>query len=167
MTEHMTWEQEEPFGQGKGSSKGGQWPQGKATTIILLNGHGIKLPSKLVSLDPQFNEALRLHQGSFFVQRVLVQAETHNWSICWEQQLSVLYRATNGISVWQLRLSDTSSERRQRREDLAERVSSGYAGSTVDRTGVTVVTHKKTCTRSIQSMAQQGKGRVSWASVTV
>lgn len=41
--------------------------KGEPTAIILLNGHGIKLPTTFLSLYPQVSVALRPHHRSIFV----------------------------------------------------------------------------------------------------
>lgn len=49
---------------------------GEPVTIILLNGHIIKQLSKLTSLDPWTETALRSHQRCFYVWWAMVKITT-------------------------------------------------------------------------------------------
>lgn len=53
---------------------------GEVTAIVLLNGHGIKVLSKLLSLYSEISATLRPPQRSFFGQGIVVNADVHSWS---------------------------------------------------------------------------------------
>lgn len=54
--------------------------RGEATTLVLLNGHVVKLSSKY----PWISGVISLHQRSFLLQQTDLNAKTHNWPQCQE-----------------------------------------------------------------------------------
>lgn len=72
------------------------------TIIIRLNVHRLRLPSKFESPYLEVSGTLGPHERRFFMQWVVVKAETHNWP---KNMCRVL--STNGTS-----LSPTLSSRR-------------------------------------------------------
>lgn len=69
-------------------------PRVESIAIILLNRHSISLPSKSTSLHSQIGTTLRSVRSIFFVQWMVVSAETHNRSEC-REYVPVEFSITN------------------------------------------------------------------------
>lgn len=55
-------------------------PREEPATIILLNGHSIKLTHNDLFLHPKINVSLSPHQKSFFLYKMVVITESYNLS---------------------------------------------------------------------------------------
>lgn len=65
------------------------------TTTVVLNGCALKLPSKHLCLHPQISAVPSLHQPSFLLLEVAMNAETCNW-LKYQEYTVVKCLALNG-----------------------------------------------------------------------